>query len=307
MVSLAPEGWRIQVDPTERQQLAMQIFTEMSKNSAEGSDVIPLWSDAASSEARLLNSAGGKEEYLHSVVLFCKALSIQGISGAVASIGAAAAEDAEVSFSSTDTERGAFEFDDEAAALQEARGRKRAAESQIVKMELDNLYECQNCQMKYSTKTGLTNHMHKCVQNMQWYCDWCECNWHQTNNRAPGPRGKSTLCNSCGAKYRRIGMAAEASCRQKTGSVVVVRVNSKPCRTNHVEENDYGRFDCATCHKQGADGFTSRAGLSNHLPKCAMLQAWRCAWCECDRKSLGKGSVGPGPDGKGTLCQSCAR
>jgi hypothetical protein len=75
----------------------------------------------------------------------------------------------------------------------------------------------------------------------------------------------------------------------------------------YVEENAYGRFDCATCHKQGADGFTSRAGLGNHLPKCAMLQAWRCAWCECDRKSLGKGSVGPGPDGKGTLCQSCAR
>jgi hypothetical protein len=318
------DDWRARVDPIEREQLATQIFTEMAKKAAQGSDAITIWSEASATEARLLNFASDNEGYLNSIMLFCKAVPTQeglqrGLvcgSGDVASIGAdaGATEDAETSFSSTDTEHDSFALDDK-AVLQEDSKHELPLEPNA-----ENMYECPICQMQYGTLTGLSNHMHKCEENMQWRCDWCECNWHQTHNRAPGPRGKATLCARCGKKYGRHGMTAEKSCRQlvgrETGSRTRVAKKHLHGRVSRERENVHGLFDCPTCDRQGFRGFTKRAGLANHRKHCATTQAWRCAWCNCDRGAhilLGtvnlyrKSNVGPGPDGKGTLCQACSR
>jgi superfamily II DNA/RNA helicase len=83
------EGWRTRVDPSARQQLATDIFVEMTKKSAipaQGPEAIALWGEASSTEARLLNSAKNMGTYLQSILTFCKAVSTQGVLPAVFSL-----------------------------------------------------------------------------------------------------------------------------------------------------------------------------------------------------------------------------
>jgi hypothetical protein len=251
---MASVGWRAHIDTVERQQFATQIFTELCKHSAQRVvKAETVWGEAAEAEANIMNAANNKEEYLQSILSYCKAASPQEVSAGAGAHGSSTTE-----------------IDQEQIS---------GATSTPPQLTAVEKHECHRCQMSYTTHTGLSQHMRHCEKNMAWRCNWCECNWQQTHVCAPGPGGKSTLCQDCGRQFKLNGLAAESCCRAKT-TFTTRKIFSQTARS--VVPNADGTFQCETCKQN----YTTKAGMRNHEGRCREMLMWRCEFCQCTRKEV---------------------
>eukprot|EP00301_Raphidiophrys_heterophryoidea_P023772 c7524_g1_i1.p1 GENE.c7524_g1_i1~~c7524_g1_i1.p1 ORF type:complete len:1227 (-),score=282.36 c7524_g1_i1:81-3761(-) len=133
---------------------------------------------------------------------------------------------------------------------------------------------CEQCGMRFTSKGGLTFHARKNCDGGLWRCEWCQVDKINGGGRCPGPNGPSTLCSTCGSRFR----AGHSTAPEKA---------------------DDGKFVCEAC---GAKFGTIR-GLGGHRRFCSG-GTWRCEWCNCDEASASGKS--PGPNGKATLCSVCS-
>jgi hypothetical protein len=128
-------------------------------------------------------------------------------------------------------------------------------------------YVCDGCRREYETESAVKGHCTKGCDGGDWTCTWC--GGSGKTGQEDGPDGPATLCAACHSRF--CGGAKSRAVEQA------------------------GMLLCDTCGKRCANVI----GLAAHMRTCDGGQ-WRCKWCKTDAH----GQM-PGPDGPGTLCNSC--
>eukprot|EP00633_Aureoumbra_lagunensis_P012179 CAMPEP_0197362548 /NCGR_PEP_ID=MMETSP0893-20130614/64078_1 /TAXON_ID=44058 ORGANISM="Aureoumbra lagunensis, Strain CCMP1510" /NCGR_SAMPLE_ID=MMETSP0893 /ASSEMBLY_ACC=CAM_ASM_000539 /LENGTH=854 /DNA_ID=CAMNT_0042884365 /DNA_START=185 /DNA_END=2749 /DNA_ORIENTATION=- len=135
----------------------------------------------------------------------------------------------------------------------------------------DGKFECDDCGKLLDTVGALGSHRRFC-DGGKWRCKWCQCTANECIGKNPGPDGKATLCQTCGARYR-------------SGH------SGPPKRID-------GKYLCELCGKL----LDSLVALGGHKRFCPGGSAWRCDWCNQFTEFKNRSS---GPLGDNKLCISC--
>eukprot|EP00039_Didymoeca_costata_P008817 m.116845 g.116845 ORF g.116845 m.116845 type:complete len:1829 (+) comp14242_c1_seq1:380-5866(+) len=138
--------------------------------------------------------------------------------------------------------------------------------------DVDGNYVCV-CGWKSKQLRGLLSHERTCRGGL-WECTWCKINEFQAKGKTTGPDGPSTLCGSCGLRFRK-------------GYIVCPPQDGKD-----------KKYYCEAC---GWKGDSMRA-VCVHQRDCTGGK-WNCEWCNISEKDARGKALGPGGDK--SLCTKC--